>query len=106
MQSFTLPRVEGYQISKIEQGKYKVAVNNGNIGAKVLNKAEYDQFMKQNKKDGKVKPSWAMMTVFGTLGTAAIAVTLDFALSKGKHVKQMAKSLGFRDLLDAIALYL
>ena len=106
MQSFTLPRVDGYQISKIEQGKYKIAVNNGNIGAKVLNKAEYDRFMKENKEKGKVKPSWAMVTVFGTLGTAAVAVALDFAISKGKHIKQMAKSLGFNDLLDMIAFYL
>ena len=106
MQSFALPRVEGYKISKLKHDNYAVSVDNGNVGAKMLNKTEYDQFMREKREEGKVKPSYALMTTLGVFGSLAAATVLDFAFAKGKHVKQVCSKLGLNDLIDFIALSL
>ena len=106
MQSFSLPRVDGYKISKLKNEKYSVTLDNGNAGAKLLNKNEYDQFMKEKRAEGQVKPSYALLTALVTFGSLATAAILDFAFARGKHVKQICAKLGINDFIDFIALSL
>ena len=75
--------VDGYNIQKIGKDKYSVAVNNGNCGACVMNRAQLDEFVAE--KGGKIKESSAAKKVILGL-LAAGAVVAGAVLFKKKDV--------------------
>lgn len=93
-----LPRVGGYNIARIGKDRYFVAVNNGNYGACVMNKAEFDQFIAEQKSKGNVKPPVARNAAFALGGLGVLAVAADFLFAKGKHVKSLLGMYSKKDI--------
>ena len=85
--SIFLPRVGGYDISKISKDRYSVAVNNGNIGACQMNKEQFNVFIQEQKEKGNVKPPVAKIGLLATLGLVGLNI-----LTKGKLLNS-AKSI-------------
>lgn len=85
--SIFLPRVSGYDINKISRDHYAVSVNNGNIGACVMNKKQFNIFIQDQKEKGNVKPPVAKVGLLTTLGLVALNL-----LTKGRLFKN-AKGL-------------
>ena len=81
--SIFLPRVGGYDISKISKDRYSVAVNNGNIGACQMNKEQFNVFIQEQKEKGNVKPPVAKVGLLATLGLVGLNIVTRGRLLNG-----------------------
>ena len=91
--SIFLPRVGGYDISKISKNRYSVAVNTGNIGACQMNKEQFNIFIKEQKEKGNVKPPVAKVGLLAALGLVVLNI-----LTRGRLLNG-AKTV-FRSVLE------
>ncbi|MDR1168258.1 MAG: hypothetical protein LBK53_05130 [Heliobacteriaceae bacterium] len=48
---FGVEKINGYNVQKLPDGKYSVAVNNGNCGACVMTGEQFDMFVKEQKQN-------------------------------------------------------
>ncbi|MFI3300989.1 MAG: hypothetical protein R3Y28_06165 [Candidatus Gastranaerophilales bacterium] len=80
----SISRVEGYNVKKLDDNKYSIAVNNGNMGARLTDKAGYDQFIKEQTEKGNVKPDNTIKNVLIGTGLLASLVTMGVLAKKGK----------------------
>lgn len=72
----TISRVEGYNVRKLDNNKYSIAGNNGNMGARLTDKVGNDQFIKDQSKKDNVKPNNTNRNILIGIGTAITLVTL------------------------------
>ena len=62
--------IPGYNVSKLDKNKYAVAVNNGNIGACIMNEQGVRNLAQE--KGGKIYDNKTLAYVFAGLGTGAL----------------------------------
>lgn len=69
-----LPRVAGHNISRMSKDCYSVSVNNGNLGACVMNKEQLSVFIAEQKEKGNVKPPVAKVGLLSALGLIGLNI--------------------------------